>query len=128
MDRVSYWIELAEQDLLAANAMLNAKLHLYVGFMCHQAIEKMLKAYYAKYSDDIPRTHNLNRLAIDTNLFGRMSSNQKNLLNTLVPLNIEARYPSEKEELLKYLSLERCQDLIMQTKEMTTWIKTRLSL
>ena len=57
-----------------------------------------------------------------------MNCDQKTLLNILMPLNIEARYPSEKEELLKYLSLERCQNLIIETKEMTTWIKTQLSL
>ncbi len=40
IDKVAYWIEIAEQDIMAANAMLKSKLYLYVGFMCHQAVEK----------------------------------------------------------------------------------------
>ena len=39
-----YWASLAEYDLETAGAMLRTARHLYVGFMCHQAVEKMLKA------------------------------------------------------------------------------------
>ena len=45
IDKVAYWIEIAEQDMIAANAMLESRLYLYVGIMCHQAVEKMLKAH-----------------------------------------------------------------------------------
>lgn len=128
IDKVTYWIEIAEQDIVAANAMLHSKLYLYVGFMCHQAVEKMLKAYYAEQTEDVPRTHNLNRLAIATGLFESMTNNHKNLINTLSPLNIEARYPSEKEVWLEFLTHERCQSLIEETKELIAWIKTQLSL
>ncbi len=128
IDRVAYWIEIAEQDIIAANAMLKSKLYLYVGFMCHQAVEKMLKAHYATQTEDVPRTHNLNRLAMATGLFEDISDDQKNLINTLTPLNIEARYPSEKEEWLKFLTHERCQNLIAETEELIAWIKTQLSL
>ena len=128
IDKVAYWIEIAEQDIVAANAMLHSKLYLYVGFMCHQAVEKMLKAYYAEQTEDVPRTHNLNRLAIATGLFESMTNNHKNLINTLSPLNIEARYPSEKEVWLEFLTHERCQSLIAETKELIAWIKTQLSL
>jgi hypothetical protein len=42
-----YWIDLARYDLRAAKAMLKAKHRLYVGFLCHLAIEKTLKAYWS---------------------------------------------------------------------------------
>lgn len=37
--RVSYWIEMAEYDLEIAKVMLDGGRYMYVGFMCHQAIE-----------------------------------------------------------------------------------------
>lgn len=44
-----------------------------------------------------------------------------------MPLNIQARYPTEKERILKSLSYEKCRDLIDKTKELSLWIKARLS-
>lgn len=44
-DKVKYWLKLAEYDLDTAKVMLNGGRYLYVGFMCHQVIEKMLKGY-----------------------------------------------------------------------------------
>ncbi len=45
---VDNWLLLAEYDLATAQAMLQAKRLLYVGFMCQQAVEKILKACYVK--------------------------------------------------------------------------------
>ncbi|MCX6270368.1 MAG: HEPN domain-containing protein [Bacteroidetes bacterium] len=40
--------------------MLRSKRYLYVGFMCHQSIEKILKAYFSFIFWEIPPfTHNL---------------------------------------------------------------------
>lgn len=50
---------MAEYDLETAKAMLDTKRHLYVGFMCHQTIEKGLKAVIAKTGDFPPKIHNL---------------------------------------------------------------------
>jgi len=47
-DQIRYWMELSEYDIETAIAMLKSKRYLYVGFMAHQSIEKMLKAYYVK--------------------------------------------------------------------------------
>ena len=42
-DKAQYWIEISDYDLETAEAMLHSKRYLYVGFMCHQAIEKIFK-------------------------------------------------------------------------------------
>ena len=61
---IQYWKDLADYDLETARAMLETKRYLYVGFMCHQAAEKIIKAYYVKlYEEHPPRTHNLRMLA-----------------------------------------------------------------
>lgn len=127
--RVCYWTEIAEYDLATAEAMLKTKRFLYVGFMCHQTIEKLLKAYYVSVFDTTPPyIHNLSRLANLSNLYQNMNEEQKDLLDTLEPLNIEARYPTHKESILKSLNEEKSELLIIKTKELSRWIKSQLSL
>ena len=58
--RVKYWIDLSDYDLETAEAMLHSKRYLYVGFMCHQTLEKVFKAYYTDLSNETaPFTHSL---------------------------------------------------------------------
>ncbi len=45
-EKVKYWIDLYDYDLVMAEAMQKNEHYLYVGFMCHQTIEKIFKAYY----------------------------------------------------------------------------------
>jgi HEPN domain-containing protein len=42
-EKVKYWIDLSDYDLETAEAMLSSGRYLYVGFMCHKAIEKIIK-------------------------------------------------------------------------------------
>ncbi len=53
-EKVQYWIEIAEYNLKTAKVMLTGKRFLYVGFMCHQVIEKILKACYTYRLEEIP--------------------------------------------------------------------------
>lgn len=126
-ERIKYWIDIANYDMETAEAMLHSKRYLYVGFMCHQAIEKMLKAYFSSISDDIPPyTHNLKQLAVKTGLYDKLSSESILTINTLLPLNVEARYPTYKEQLLKSLTYERCVEIIDRTVKLKKWIKQQL--
>ena len=52
--RVTYWIEMSDYDFDTAEAMLRTGRYLYVGFMCHQTIEKALKAYWSLVLDEPP--------------------------------------------------------------------------
>lgn len=80
----TYWIELAEYDLKTAKVMLNSKRFLYVGFMCHQAIEKALKGYYAGMKEDTPPyTHNLTMIAKKSGIYDFMAEEQMDILDTL---------------------------------------------
>jgi HEPN domain-containing protein len=68
-DKILYWVDIAEYDMLTAEAMFETKRYLYVGFMRHQIIEKLLKAYYVKSQNHTPPfTHNLRILAVSTGL------------------------------------------------------------
>jgi len=127
-NKVQYWIDLAEYDFETAEAMLETKRFLYVGFMCHQVIEKALKGYYVHVKNEIPeKIHNLIKLAKQSGLYDLFSLEQKRVLDRLDPLNIEARYPSEKEKLFQALTKEKCRNILMMTKELYQWIKLQLS-
>lgn len=43
-----------------------------------------------------------------------------------MPLNIQARYPQDKEELMKILTEQLCLDLVKQTEELYKWIRQLL--
>lgn len=47
-------------------------------------------------------------------------------IDVLEPMNIEARYPSYKERLMKSLSEDKCNELIAKTDGLRLWIKSRL--
>ena len=122
-----YWIEMSDYDFDTAKAMLETKRYLYVAFMCHQTIEKILKAYWSKVLEEPPlKIHSLSRLAEKSGLDKDMSEEQTDFIDELEPLNIEARYPSYKERLMKSLTSDRCKELIEQTDKLRTWIKSKL--
>lgn len=126
-DKVKYWFEMADYDLETAKAMLSTQRYLYVGFMCHQTIEKALKAYWSKLLTEPPlKIHTLSKLASRTGLDSMMTEAQLDFIDFLEPLNIEARYPSYKERLLKSLTPEYCKTLINKTQDLLLWIKNKL--
>jgi len=126
-ESIEYWLSSADYDIKTAEAMLETKRFLYVGFMCHLAVEKMLKGYFVKrHKSTPPYTHNLQYLAKESGLYEELSEKQLDFFDTLQPLNIRARYPSIKDELYKLLTEERCKLLIEETKEMMLWIKNKL--
>lgn len=126
-NKVIYWAEMSDYDMDTADAMLVTGRYLYVGFMCHQVIEKILKAYWTAHLLEPPlKIHSLSRLAEKTELDKIMSEEQLDFIDRLEPLNIEARYPSYKERLFRSLTKEYCVDLLKQTKDLQSWIKSRL--
>ncbi len=126
-DKVKCWVEMSDYDFDTAKAMLETRRYLYVGFMCHQVVEKMLKAYWSKLFEEPPlKIHSLSRLAEKTNLDKVMTDEQLEFIDVLEPLNIEAHYPSYKERLMRSLNTERCKELLRLTNEMRLWIKDKL--
>lgn len=126
-DKIKYWLELSEYDLETAEAMLATKRFLYVGFMCHLTIEKILKAYYIlKINENPPFTHKLTNLAQVSNIYSEFNNEFKDLLDILEPLNIEARYPTDKEEVFKSLNENVSNNILNKTKRLHQWIKRKL--
>jgi len=126
-EKINYWLDISQYDLKTAEVMLGGKRFLYVGFMCHQAIEKILKAFYVSvHKENPPYTHNLSYLAEQCGIYEELSDKFKDFIDMLEPLNVEARYPTYKEELFKTLNEQRCSNIINNTKELHEWIKKKL--
>ncbi len=126
--KINYWINISAYDLETADAMFQTRRFLYVGFMCHQVIEKILKAFYVFiHNETPPYTHNLTFLSEQAGIYELFSENQKNFIDLLEPLNIKARYPSYKEQINKILDEKKAEEIIINTRELYTWIKEKLS-
>mgnify|MGYP006287887529 CR=1 FL=1 len=126
-NRVKYWLELADYDLITAEAMLQTKRYLYVGFMCHQIAEKSIKALYVKKKNATPPySHNLRYLLEESGIINEIDKTYLNLISELQPLNIETRYPTYKENIIKILTYEKCSELIINTRRFLEWIKSKL--
>jgi len=128
-DRVEYWLDLADYDIETAKAMLQTRRYLYVGFMCHQVIEKAMKAVIARdcVEDAIPpKIHHLLKLSDRAGLFNKMSPEQQKFLKELNPVNIEARYPEYQQLIASGLSDDICVEMITRTEEFLCWIRKQL--
>jgi len=127
LDKVDYWLELCDDDLKAAKAMLKTENFLWAGFICHLIAEKALKAAIAYITNEVPpKTHDLPKLAAKTDIYGDMSEDYKILLNKLTPLQIEARYPEYKEKIISLLTEKYCNKLLEETEGFLCWIKRKL--
>lgn len=95
--------------------------------LCAMVIEKTIKSYWSAVKpDEIPFIHNLLKLAQSCGLTSKMSPDQLKFISELMPMNIEARYPSYKDELFKKMTPEYCRTLIKKTKELKLWIENKL--
>ena len=127
INKITYWLDIENYDIETAEAMYATGRWLYVAFMCHQVIEKMLKAHWCRANeDDPPYTHNHKRLATGCGLYEQMNAEQRDLIETIANYNIEARYPENKDALSQTLTPQVCRLLIDDTKQLQEWIKNKL--
>ena len=126
-DIVQKWLDHVHEDISAAEDLHKTGHQLYVAFLCHQAIEKALKAYYIATHDEDPRyTHSHSKLLEDCGLTDEISPEHLRFIDFMVPMYIKARYPEQKVAAARSLSKEICEHIITTTKELTQWIEERL--
>lgn len=125
-EQVQYWLDIAAEDLEVAEDLFKSRRWLYVAFMCHQVVEKMLKAYWCGTRDDMPPyVHNHRRLAEGCGIYDEMSNEQRRFLGLINNMNIEARYPDFKSDIARSLNEQTSRNIIDETKKMQQWIKDK---
>lgn len=124
---IQYWIDISEYDLDVAKGMLEKGYYIYVGFMCHQAIEKILKAIYVRNNDRIPPyVHKLDRLIEEAGIKNLFSEIQLDFIDELTPLNIQARYPAYKDSIYKLVNKEKAECIFKKSKELWKWLRQKI--
>ena len=126
-DVIDNWFALARYDLATAEAMLQTRRFLYVGFMCQQAVEKLLKACYVKAHDSTPPyTHNLLRLIAELPWGREVDVHRLKTIQSLNSYYIESRYTEDIQELAATLTEAKVTQVLRDTKELFEWIKSKL--
>ncbi|MBE0461775.1 MAG: HEPN domain-containing protein [Candidatus Aminicenantes bacterium] len=122
---VKNWLDSARYDLETAEHILKAGRYVYTIFMCHLAIEKVLKAKVEEITGKTPpKVHNLRYLAKLSGL--GPPEEMLNFLSKLSEVSIPTRYPEDFIQLKRTYTKKLAQDYLRQTKEAFEWIKKSL--
>ena len=122
-DIAKKWLEQVDEDILAAEALYSSGRWLYIGFLCHQAIEKLIKAYWFAMRDDGPiYLHNHFRLLEGCDLKAELNEDQRRFIEIMAPMYIAGRYPEYKSQVARMLNDKGSKYIIEKTKEFKSWI------
>ena len=122
-DIAKKWLEQVDEDILAAEALYSSGRWLYIGFLCHQAIEKLIKAYWFAMRDDEPiYLHNHFRLLEGCELKAELNEDQRRFIEIMAPMYIAGRYPEYKSQVARMLNDKGSKYIIEKTKEFKSWI------
>ena len=100
-DYVAYWKQSAEQDWEIIEPVFEKKGYIQSLFFAHLVLEKLLKAHWVKdnVGDHPPRIHNLESIAIRTNL--NLTVDQMSFLAKMNLFQMEGRYPDYQNNIHK---------------------------
>jgi HEPN domain-containing protein len=120
------WVATSNYDIQTAAAMYKAGRYLYVVFMSHLAIEKMLKALLAhKYPENVPpKIHNLINLSQRAEI--ALPENLNDFLQRLDNVSVVTRYPEDLRTLSKEFNQDTAKLILTDTKRMIKWLKQHL--
>lgn len=126
-EKYNYWLDIAEYDMISAEAMLNTGRYAYVAFMCQQSLEKLAKGLYNYYIDDnVPRVHNISFVigkVLDV-LSIAEDETKLQLFDRLAAYYLQGRYPSFKEKISQLVNEEQAVKLLNESKEAFAWLKS----
>lgn len=106
----------SEYDLQTAEQMLISGRYIYVVFMCHLAIEKMLKAIVAETTENVPpKTHNLIYLIKLASV--KLPQDIFDFITKINNASIVTRYPEEFSKLLDVYPKDIVEKYLIKTKE-----------
>lgn len=121
------WIALADYDVETARHMLATERHLYVVFLCHLALEKMLKAHVAEVTQAVPiKTHDLIYLVKKSEL--ELPEKYLDFIGKINTASIPTRYPDDLQRSLKEYPKSVAKNYLDQAIELIEWLKQHPNL
>jgi len=118
---IDYWKKHAVYDMETAESLFASRRYPYCLFMCHLAVEKLLKSIIVETtSEHAPYTHNLVELA--TRSGASFDEEQKSLIAELNEFNIEARYPDWKRDFYARATEDFTARYLTKTKDLFLWL------
>lgn len=121
------WIALTDYDIETAHHMLKTGRYLYVVFLCHLSLEKMLKAHVAEITQNLPiKTHDLIYLVKTSGL--QLPEKFLDFIGKINTASIPTRYPDDLQKSLKEYPKSVAKDYLEQTEEIIEWLKQHPTL
>jgi HEPN domain-containing protein len=112
----------SDYDFITAKYMLKTERNVYVIFMCHMAIEKLLKAIVAEVTDKVPpKTHNLIYLTKLANL-----NIPEDLFDFIAKINnasVVTRYPEDFKRLIEDYPEDVAKEYLKNTEKVLQWLR-----
>jgi len=125
--QASVWINIAYDDIEAADHCFQGDRFLWAMFMCQQAIEKAIKAVYFENTGlTPPKKHDLVSLAGSAGILEKCTKELRDLLRRLSLYYIETRYPDKRAELEAKCSQEHTKEILERSKEALKWLEIML--
>lgn len=129
---IQKWLKFAEADLEAANLLFingekQGSAYQVCVYHCHQAIEKLLKAFLIKRGQPVFKIHDLVRLEEMARII--LPSDLHNFIRDINPHYQAARYPDLPFVSSFAFSYKRqsTQKILDQTNQLFIWLKKELS-
>ncbi len=120
------WVDTALYDLETAHYMLTTRRYLYVVFMCHLALEKMLKAHVTENLQAIPpRSHDLIYLIGRSGL--TLPDTFLEFVGKINNASILTRYPDNLREAIEEYPRSVVKAYLQQTEEIIEWLRQALN-
>lgn len=120
------WIALAEYDLETARHMLETGRYLYVVFLCHLALEKMLKACVTEITQEIPaKTHDLIYLIKKSSL--EIPQEMLEFIGKINTASIPTRYPEDLQRALKEYPRSVVENYLARAEQVIQWLQEQLN-
>ncbi|MBN1992577.1 MAG: HEPN domain-containing protein [Anaerolineae bacterium] len=119
------WVQKAENDFVAAAALLKLKLETMadaICFHCQQCAEKYAKAYLHYQSVEFPRTHNLSQLLLLCEERDNSFSTIALEMQALNSYSIETRYPG------RFATIEEAAGAVETVETVRVFIRSKLGM
>jgi HEPN domain-containing protein len=124
-DNIELWLNSSDDNYKSMMNMFKAREYMWSLFIGHLVVEKLLKAYYVKMiGNEVPRTHDLLKLAIKAGI--DLDETKKDELQYITLFNIETRYDEYRRDFRAKCSKKFAEENIVKIKGIRKWLKEKL--